>query len=270
MRTDARDRPATATTCTAANAPPATLLTRRLQIDTPRRRHFSMRDIIQLLASPAVRELRRTGTRRVPPAGRHLHRTPALAAMAPPSELGAATRRYRHADAAVRQPTASRASGARAGGCQHRRHEPRKHLADASAFIRSPRTTAWRNRRVGRSRVRDSVSLAAHKRWRDEGGRLIADDSALARGSTARGSHRRRRADPHTAACRRARTVADLRRRLAHPAARVITEPTRAEPADGRIYGPAVRVLQPRLGAARVSRHCCCAGLFALHRLPFN
>jgi membrane-bound serine protease (ClpP class) len=149
-----------------------------LQIDTPGGLDSSMRDIIKdILASPMpVASFVAPNGARAASAGTYIVYASHIAAMAPASNLGAAT------PVAIGMPTggappaperaASGASGAPGGADTM----TRKHLADASAFIRSLAQLRGRNADWAERAVRESVSLAAHEALRDKVIDLVAED----------------------------------------------------------------------------------------------
>jgi membrane-bound serine protease (ClpP class) len=151
-----------------------------LQIDTPGGLDSSMRGIIKdILASPVpVASFVAPNGARAASAGTYIVYASHVAAMAPASNLGAAT------PVAIGMPGGgapaeppSRASGA-ASGAQSSTADTmtRKHLADASAFIRSLAQLRGRNAEWAERAVRESVSLAAHEALRDKVIDLVADD----------------------------------------------------------------------------------------------
>jgi membrane-bound serine protease (ClpP class) len=151
-----------------------------LQIDTPGGLDSSMRGIIKdILASPVpVASFVAPNGARAASAGTYIVYASHIAAMAPASNLGAAT------PVAIGMPGGgapaeppSRASGT-ASGAQPSTADTmtRKHLADASAFIRSLAQLRGRNAEWAERAVRESVSLAAHEALRDKVIDLIAED----------------------------------------------------------------------------------------------
>ena len=151
-----------------------------LQIDTPGGLDTSMRDIIRdILASPVpVASFVAPNGARAASAGTYIVYASHIAAMAPASNLGAAT------PVAIGMPTGGapaepqgHASGAASGAVGSTADTmTRKHLADASAFIRSLAQLRGRNAEWAERAVRESVSLAAHEALRDKVIDLIAED----------------------------------------------------------------------------------------------
>jgi len=152
-----------------------------LQIDTPGGLDSSMRGIVKdILASPVpVASFVAPNGARAASAGTYIVYASHIAAMAPASNLGAAT------PVAIGMPSgggapaepSGRASGAASGGGGSTADTmTRKHLADASAFIRSLAQLRGRNADWAERAVRESVSLAAHEALREKVVDLIADD----------------------------------------------------------------------------------------------
>jgi membrane-bound serine protease (ClpP class) len=155
-----------------------------LQIDTPGGLDSSMRDIIRdILASPVpVASFVAPNGARAASAGTYIMYASHVAAMAPASNLGAAT------PVAIGMPSgggapaepehraSGAASGSGTGAATTADTMTRKHLADASAFIRSLAQLRGRNAEWAERAVRESVSLAAHEALRDKVIDLIADD----------------------------------------------------------------------------------------------
>lgn len=152
-----------------------------LQIDTPGGLDSSMRGIIKdILASPVpVASFVAPNGARAASAGTYILYASHIAAMAPASNLGAAT------PVAIGMPggggvppePSGRASGAASGGGGSTADTmTRKHLADASAFIRSLAQLRGRNADWAERAVRESVSLAAHEALREKVIDLVADD----------------------------------------------------------------------------------------------
>jgi len=148
-----------------------------LQIDTPGGLDSSMREIIRnILASPVpVAAFVAPNGARAASAGTYIVYASHVAAMAPASNLGAAT------PVAIGMPTGGapgqapgRASDAASGASADTM--TRKHLADASAFIRSLAQLRGRNSDWAERAVRESVSLAAHEALRDKVIDLVAED----------------------------------------------------------------------------------------------
>ena len=250
-----------------------------LQIDTPGGLDTSMRDIIKdILASPVpVASFVAPNGARAASAGTYIVYASHIAAMAPASNLGAAT------PVAIGMPTGGgapaeppgRASGAASGaGGGTADTMTRKHLADASAFIRSLAQLRGRNAEWAERAVRESVSLAAHEALRDKVVDLIADDvPALLRALDGR--------EVRTAAPGATRTLrletrdapvltfdADWRTRLLG----VITEPSLALILMMvGIYGLLFEFSNPGFVLPGVvGGICLLLGLFALQMLPVN
>ena len=249
-----------------------------LQIDTPGGLDSSMRDIIKdILASPVpVASFVAPNGARAASAGTYIVYASHIAAMAPASNLGAAT------PVAIGMPTGGgapaepqgRASGAASGATSTADTMTRKHLADASAFIRSLAQLRGRNADWAERAVRESVSLAAHEALRDKVIDLVADDvPALLRAVDGR--------EVRTAAAVGATTVrlqtreapvvtfdADWRTRLLS----VITEPSLALILMMvGIYGLLFEFSNPGFVLPGVvGGICLLLGLFALHMLPVN
>lgn len=151
-----------------------------LQIDTPGGLDNSMRGIIRdILASPVpVASFVAPNGARAASAGTYIVYASHIAAMAPATNLGAAT------PVAIGMPSGGapaepqgRASGAASSaGGSTADTMTRKHLADASAFIRSLAQLRGRNADWAERAVRESVSLAAHEALRDKVIDLVADD----------------------------------------------------------------------------------------------
>ncbi len=151
-----------------------------LQIDTPGGLDTSMRGIIKdILASPVpVASFVAPNGARAASAGTYIVYASHVAAMAPATNLGAAT------PVAIGMPSGGapaepqgRASGAASGSVGSTADTmTRKHLADASAFIRSLAQLRGRNADWAERAVRESVSLAAHEALRDKVVDLVADD----------------------------------------------------------------------------------------------
>ena len=150
-----------------------------LQIDTPGGLDNSMRSIIKdILASPVpLASFVAPNGARAASAGTYIVYASHIAAMAPATNLGAAT------PVAIGMPTGGtpaeprgRASGAASGDGGTADTMTRKHLADASAFIRGLAQLRGRNAEWAERAVRESVSLAAHEALRDKVIDLVADD----------------------------------------------------------------------------------------------
>jgi len=151
-----------------------------LQIDTPGGLDNSMRSIIKdILASPVpLASFVAPNGARAASAGTYIVYASHIAAMAPATNLGAAT------PVAIGMPTGGtpaeprgRASGAASGDVGGTADTmTRKHLADASAFIRGLAQLRGRNADWAERAVRESVSLAAHEALRDKVIDLVADD----------------------------------------------------------------------------------------------
>jgi len=246
-----------------------------LQIDTPGGLDSSMRDIIKdILASPVpVASFVAPNGARAASAGTYIVYASHIAAMAPASNLGAAT------PVAIGMPSGGGApaepqggaSGAASGaGGSTADTMTRKHLADASAFIRSLAQLRGRNAEWAERAVRESVSLAAHEALRDKVIDLIADDvPALLRALDGR----ELRAGAATARLqtRDAPVVAfdaDWRTRMLG----VITEPSLALILMMvGIYGLLFEFSNPGFVLPGVvGGICLLLGLFALQMLPVN
>jgi len=150
-----------------------------LQIDTPGGLDSSTRDIIKdILASPVpVASFVAPNGARAASAGTYIVYASHVAAMAPASNLGAAT------PVAIGMPGVGGpagpqggASGAASGAATAADTMTRKHLADSSAFIRSLAQLRGRNADWAERAVRESVSLAAHEALRDKVIDLVAED----------------------------------------------------------------------------------------------
>lgn len=248
-----------------------------LQIDTPGGLDSSMRDIIKdILASPVpVASFVAPNGARAASAGTYIVYASHIAAMAPASNLGAAT------PVAIGMPSGGapaepqgRASGAASGATGTADTMTRKHLADASAFIRSLAQLRGRNADWAERAVRESVSLAAHEALRDKVIDLVAEDvPALLRAVD--GREVRTAAAVGTATLRlqtrEAPIVsfdADWRTRLLS----VITEPSLALILMMvGIYGLLFEFSNPGFVLPGVvGGICLLLGLFALHMLPVN
>jgi len=244
-----------------------------LQIDTPGGLDSSTRDIIKdILASPVpVASFVAPNGARAASAGTYIVYASHVAAMAPASNLGAAT------PVAIGMPGVGGpagpqggASGAASGAATAADTMTRKHLADSSAFIRSLAQLRGRNADWAERAVRESVSLAAHEALRDKVIDLVAEDvPALLRALD--GRELRTAAATVRLQTRTAPLVAfdaDWRTRLLA----VITEPSLALILMMvGIYGLLFEFSNPGFVLPGVvGGICLLLGLFALQMLPVN
>ena len=157
-----------------------------LQIDTPGGLDTSMRSIIKdILASPVpVATFVAPNGARAASAGTYILYASHVAAMAPASNLGAATPVEIGLPSGGRQPDtpapARRASDAASAGQpappEHADAMTAKRLADASAYIRSLAQLRGRNAEWAEKAVRESVSLSAREALSSKVVDLIAND----------------------------------------------------------------------------------------------
>jgi len=157
-----------------------------LQIDTPGGLDASMRSIIKdILASPVpVASFVAPNGARAASAGTYILYASHVAAMAPASNLGAATPveiGIGGARGPSENPAPARpASGAASGSAPAPEHATdtmsAKRLADASAYIRSLAQLRGRNAEWGEKAVRESVSLSAQEALKNKVVDLVASD----------------------------------------------------------------------------------------------
>ena len=212
-----------------------------LEMDTPGGLDTSMRDIIQaILASPVpVATFVAPSGARAASAGTYILYASHVAAMAPATNLGAATpvadrrRRVRAADRQPQRAARRRDAGRPRSSDERRPHAPsrtameRKAINDAVAYIRSLAQLRGRNVEWAEKAVREAASLSAREALdaaRDRPDRADVDD-LLAQARRPRG--RRSRGARAHARRPRARSSSASSPTGARGCSRVITDPER-------------------------------------------
>ena len=197
-----------------------------LKMDTPGGLDTAMRDIIkEILASPVpVATFVSPSGARAASAGTYILYASHIAAMAPGTNLGAATPVQIGIGGPGSEPVAP-ADGARSGGRQGEvaaAAQPsalaEKQIHDAAAYIRSLAQLRGRNVEWGEKAVREAVSLTADEALQASVSSTTSRRSPAACWTRVHGSQRCRERDDGDAGHRRRRTHR-LRSRLAHEAA---------------------------------------------------
>lgn len=150
-----------------------------LTIDTPGGLDVSMRRIIKdILASPVpVASFVAPSGARAASAGTYILYASHLAAMAPGTNLGAATPvNLATPEAAPKEPAAKEKGAKAADSASEASAMARKQLQDASAYIRSLAQLRGRNAQWAERAVREAASLSAEEAVKDHVVDLMADD----------------------------------------------------------------------------------------------
>lgn len=150
-----------------------------LTVDTPGGLDVSMRRIIKdILASPVpVASFVAPSGARAASAGTYILYASHLAAMAPGTNLGAATPVNLAApEAAPKEPAAKEKGAKAADSASEASAMARKQLQDASAYIRSLAQLRGRNAQWAERAVREAASLSAEEAVKDHVVDLVADD----------------------------------------------------------------------------------------------
>ncbi len=150
-----------------------------LTIDTPGGLDVSMRRIIKdILASPVpVASFVAPSGARAASAGTYILYASHLAAMAPGTNLGAATPvNLATPEAAPKEPAAKEKGAKAADSASEASAMARKQLQDASAYIRSLAQLRGRNAPWAERAVREAASLSAEEAVKDHVVDLMADD----------------------------------------------------------------------------------------------